>query len=137
MILLENILKKSLQDFLKTSWSDVFKTSWISLEDVLKMSWKRLEDVLKMSWRRFWKTSWRRVEDSLTKTIIWSSSRLIEDVMKTSSEDEDERRLQDVFIKTNVCWETLLFKSIGKIISGSMPMLEMPHWQYILLYKAS
>ena len=23
---------------------------------------------------------------------------------KTSSEDEDERRLQDVFIKANVCW---------------------------------
>ena len=122
MILLENILKKSLQDFLKTSWSDVFKTSWRRLEDVLKTF---LEDVLKTCWRR------------LTKTIIWSSSRLIEDVMKTSSEDEDERRLQDVFIKTNVCWETLLFKSIGKIISGSMPMLEMPHWQYILLYKAS
>ena len=25
-------------------------------------------------------------------------------LIKTSSEDEDERRLQDVFIKTNVCW---------------------------------
>ena len=24
--------------------------------------------------------------------------------MKTSSEDEDERRLQDVFMKTNVWW---------------------------------
>ena len=38
--------------------------------------------------------------------------------MKTSSEDEDERRLQDVFIKTNVCWVnfiTQLFHSDGSI----------------------
>ena len=34
--------------------------------------------------------------------------------MKTSSEDEDERRLQDVFIKTNVCWD-----SIEEIISDT------------------
>ena len=27
-------------------------------------------------------------------------------VLKTSSKDEDERRLQDVFIKANVCWES-------------------------------
>ena len=33
--------------------------------------------------------------------------------MKTSSEDEDERRLQDVFIKTNVCWAVIkLFKPL-------------------------
>ena len=48
--------------------------------------------------------SWRR----MNKTIIWSSSRGLEDVwprrlfglhqdVKTSSEDEDEKRLQDVF----------------------------------------
>ena len=30
---------------------------------------------------------------------------------KTSSEDEDERRLQDVFIKTNVCWPALFCKA--------------------------
>ena len=30
---------------------------------------------------------------------------VLQDVLKTSSEDEDERRLQDVFIKTNVCWD--------------------------------
>ena len=28
-----------------------------------------------------------------------------QDVLKTSSEDEDERRLLDIFIKTNVSWE--------------------------------
>ena len=51
----------------------------------------------------------------MNKTIIWSSSRGLEDVwprrlfglnqdVKTSSEDEDEKRLQDVFIKANVFW---------------------------------
>ena len=29
-------------------------------------------------------------------------------LIKTSSEDEDERHLQKVFIKTNVCWECIL-----------------------------
>ena len=31
-----------------------------------------------------------------------------------SSEDEDERRLQDVFIKTNVCWDVTLEEQIDK-----------------------
>ena len=43
------------------------------------MSWRRLEDVLK--------TSWRRLEDVWPRRIYWSSSRLLEDVLKTSSED--------------------------------------------------
>ena len=34
-----------------------------------------------------------------------SWSRHLEDVLKTPSENEDERHLQEVFIKTNVCWE--------------------------------
>ena len=58
-----------------------------------------------MSWRRFCKTSWRRLEDVWPRRIYWSWSRRLEDVLKTSSEDEDQRRLQDVFIKTNVCWD--------------------------------
>ena len=29
---------------------------------------------------------------------------LDQEVLKTSSEDEDRKRLQDVFIKTNDCW---------------------------------
>ena len=36
--------------------------------------------------------------------IYSSSSRRLEEVLKVSFEDEDGRRLQDVFIKTNVCW---------------------------------
>ena len=39
--------------------------------------------------------------------IYSSSLRLLEDVLKTSFEDEDERHLEDVFIKTNVCWDNI------------------------------
>ena len=89
----------------------------IRLQNILKAS---LQDVLKMSSRRFCrlledalKTSWRRLEDVLARRIYWSRSRRLEDALKTSSEDEWlrwiyspwSRCLQDVFIKTNVCWE--------------------------------
>ena len=95
MISIENVLKTSCQDVkifwsgLQLSWrrlKDVLKTF---LQDVLKTSWKRLEDVSKTSWRR------------MTKMNI-----LV--LIKTSSEDvwliysSWSRRLQDVFIKTNV-----------------------------------
>ena len=104
------------------TWGYVFKTSWrcledifaICLEDVLKTSWKcledvfarSLEDVLKTSWKCLGKTSWRHMTKinifALIKTssedIIYSSSaRRLEDVLMMFSEDEDERRLQDVF----------------------------------------
>ena len=98
MIRLENILKISLQDVFKTFLQDVLNTSRKRLEDVwprrIYWSWPiRLEDV-------FWrckakanifvliKTSWRRLED-----VFWRWRR------KTPS-----RRLQEVLIKTNVCW---------------------------------
>ena len=133
-----NVLKASLQYVLKMSWrrlEEVFKTSWRRLEDVLKTFWRRLEDVLarrlegvlKMSRKRFCKKSWRRLEDVLPRRIYWSWSRRLEDVfwkpmtkvnifvfIKTSSEDEDERRLQDVFIKTNVCWVCSTFHHLCK-----------------------
>ena len=117
MIRLQNILKASLQDVLKMSWRRFCKTSWRRLEnvlktswqDVLKTSWKRLEDVLKTYGQDEYigldqdvlKTS---SEDVRLRRTYSSWSRHLEDVFKTSSEDEDERRLQDVFIKTNVCW---------------------------------
>ena len=86
MIRLQNILKASLQDVLKMSWRRFCKTSWRHLENVLKTSW---QDVLKMSWRRLenvLKTSWRRMAKANILVLI-----------KTSSEDEDEMGLQDVF----------------------------------------
>ena len=124
MVCLENVLKISLQEVLKVSWrhlEDVFKTSWRRLEDALKRSWRCFEDVFKTSWRCLedvfarsledvLKTSWKRLEDVWPKRIYWSWPRCLEDVfwrrkakanifvfIKTSSEDEDERCLQEVF----------------------------------------
>ena len=129
------VLKMSWRHLCKTSWrllEDVFKTSWRSLEDVLKTFLQYVlrtywQDVLKMSWRRFCKTSWRRLGKAswrglenvlktygqdenigLDQDVFWRrmSKANIFVLIKTSSEDEDERCLQDVFIKTNVCWGT-------------------------------
>ena len=66
--------------------------------------------ILKTSWRYLCKTSWRRLEDGLKTS--WQAWRCYQNVLKTSSEDVTlrrtysswSRRLQDVFIKTNVCW---------------------------------
>ena len=107
MIRLESVLKTSLQDVLKMSWrrlEDFLETSWRRLENVLKTPWRRLEDVLKTSWKRF--------EDVLKTYSQDEYIGLDQDVLKTSSEDVRlrrtysswSRRLQDVFIKTNVCW---------------------------------
>ena len=118
---------RRLEDVLKTFWrrsedvltrhlEDVSKTFWRCLEDVLRTSWKGLEDVMARRLEYILKTSWRRLEDVWRRWICWSWPRSLEDVFKTSSkdlwlrriyssEDKDKRRLQDFFIKTNVCWE--------------------------------
>ena len=106
MIRLQNILKASLQDVLKMSWRRFCKTSWRRLENVLKTSW---QDVLKTSWKRLedvLKTYSQDEYIGLNQDVFWSrmTKANIFVLIKTSSEDEDERRLQDVFIKTNVCW---------------------------------
>ena len=99
---------------------DIFKMSWRHFEDVLKTPSRRLEDVLKTSWRRLegvLKTSWR---------LAYGQDEYIDldqDVLKISSEDvwlrriysSWSRRLEDVFIKTNVCWEVNL--KIGPLLS--------------------
>ena len=78
---------RRLEDVLKTFLSDVLKTFWKCLENVLKMYGqdenrpRRLKDVF-----------WRR----MTKANLY--------VLKTSSEDEDERRLQDVFKMSSSRW---------------------------------
>ena len=122
---LEDVLKMSSRRFCKTPWrrfedilarrpESVLKTPWRRFEDVLKVSWRRLEDVLKMFRRCLW-PRWTRPmaktnilvlktssEDVWLRQIYSSWSRRLEDVFKTSSEGEDERNLQDVFMKTNV-----------------------------------
>ena len=98
MIRLENVLKISLHDVLKTSWrclegvsQDVLKTFWKRLQNVLKTSWKRLEDVLK--------TYSQDECIGLDQDVFWrrKAKANIFVLIKTSSEDEDEKRLQDVF----------------------------------------
>ena len=103
MIRPENVLKVSLQDVLKMSWRHFRKTSFRRLEKVLKTPWRRIAktNILVLT-----KTS---SEDVRLRRTHSSWSRRLEDVFKTSSEDEEERRLQDVFIKTNLCWVTIIF----------------------------
>ena len=83
----------------------------------LKTFWRGLENVLKVSWRRFCKTPWRSFENVLKTPWRRMAKTNILVLMKTSSEnvqlrriysswlrcleEEDERLLQDVFIKTN------------------------------------
>ena len=108
MIRIENVLKTSLQDLLKLSWrrlENVLKMFWRCLEDIFPRRLenflaKRLEDVwktflqdvlLKMFSRRLGMMSWRHLEDVL-KTYPDEYISLDQDVLKTSSEGEDERR---------------------------------------------
>ena len=109
----EDVLK-AFSKCLKTSWrclEDVFARS---LEDALKTSWKCLEELLKMDNQEEYidldqdvlKTSYK---DVWVRQIYSSWSRRLEGVLKTSSEDENKRSLEDVFIKTNVCWDIITF----------------------------
>ena len=75
MISLENILNTSLQEVLKTSWRRMTMTNILVL---IKTSWKRLKTSSEGVWVRRIYSSW---------------SRRLQDVLKTSSEDEDERRV--------------------------------------------
>ena len=100
---LEDVLKMSWRRFPKTSWRSLKNVPKTLLQDVLKTSWKRLEDV----WPRRIHWSWPRRLENVSKTSsenVWLRWISLENVLKTSSGDENERRLQDVFIKTDVCW---------------------------------
>ena len=99
-----------LQDVLKTSSRHVLETSSASLQRHNFLSSRTsCKYVFKMSWRRLWrrmaktnilvliKTSWRRLED-----VFW---RHLQDVFWRRRRKTSSRRLQDVLIKTNACWE--------------------------------
>ena len=62
----------------------------------------RLENILKIFLQGVLKTSWRCLEDVFARRL----EAVLKTFLKTSSEDEDDRRLQDIFIKTNVCWKS-------------------------------
>ena len=112
MVRLEDVWKMSWRRFSRRL-EDILKTSWRRFEDVFETSWRRLEDVLKTFLQDVLKTSWKRLEDVLKTYSQDEYIGLDQDVLKTSSEDvrlrrtysswsrrledEDERRLQDVF----------------------------------------
>ena len=97
---LKDVLARRLEDVLKTFLQDVLKRSWKLLEDVWKTNGqdgyigidqpRRLEGVLKAS-----------SEDVSLRRTYSSLSRPLEDSFKTSSEDKDERRLQDFFKRSS------------------------------------
>ena len=123
---LEDVLKiywrrfwRRLEDVLKTSWIGLGKTSWRCLEDAFA---GRLEEIFKTSWRRLktygqakyicldqdvLKTSWDVFRRRMTKAnifvLIKTSSRHLQDVFWRWRWKTSLRRLQDIFIKTNVC----------------------------------
>ena len=106
-------LWRCFEDVMKMSWhlQNVLKTSWRCLEDVFARGLeddlaRRLEDVLKTSWRHLEDILARRItktnililtktssEDLRLKRTYSSWWTRLEEVLKTSSEDEDERRL--------------------------------------------
>ena len=103
---------------------------------------------MKTSWRHLCKTSWRCLEDIL-KTSYGQDEyvRLDQDVWKTSSED-DERHLQDVFIKMDVCWDVMNIYSYSFIKTFKDDSIRRTFFQgkqnplhflrsYIMLYKIS
>ena len=92
------ILTVSLKNVLCTSQRRAKKFyRMIRLEDVLwkrlgKTSWRNLEDVLKMPWRRLQEGRLRPIYSSWPWHL----------------EDENEVRLQDVLIKTNIIWDGII-----------------------------
>ena len=97
---------RSIYDTLARHLKDVFRTSSKTFWRLLRTF---LQDVLKTSWRCTTKantfglirTSLRHLEDVfwrlIGKQIYLSCSRLLEDALKTFSEDEDGRHLLNVF----------------------------------------
>ena len=80
-----------LENVLKTSWRDQFPlrdTSWTHLENVLKTFWRGLQDVLT-------RANFARCQDVVKMRDQVEHIRT--DLFKTSSEDKEGQRFQDVF----------------------------------------
>ena len=131
MIRAENVLKISSRHFCYTLWGcfedvfDVLKISSKRFQDVFKTSSRRLEDVLKTLLQDILKTSWKRLQDVWPKRINSSWSKRLPDVswrgitmvnifvlIKTFLRRLLITKMKDVFIKTNVCWEMCIQKSV-------------------------
>ena len=136
MIRLENVLKISFPDVSKILWRRFRKMSWRRLQNILKTFW---QDVLKTFWRCL-EISWRRLEEVWPRRIYCSWPRRLKYLLKMSSEDvrltwtysswsrrleedEDERRLQDVF-KTSSSRRMFA----GLIVTVSFSFLRLCFW---------
>ena len=97
-ICLKEIFPRRLKDVLKTLCQDALEMSWRRLQEVFKTFSRRfedalktfLQDVLKTSWRRLenvLKTFWKHLEGVSPKPVHSLWLKLLEDVLKTSSED--------------------------------------------------
>ena len=132
MIRLENVLKISLQDVFARYLEDIFARRlddvlanfvmmpWRRLEDVFKTCLRRLEDVLKTYGQDEYigldqDVFWRHMTKANLFVLIKTSWKRLEDVFWRRRRQASSRRLQDVFIKTNV-WCEYLWSYI-KIIS--------------------
>ena len=117
------------QDVFKTSWrrlqcnTSSSKTSWRRLQDVIKtylqyVFLKRLQVVFKTSLRRLprplqdvFKTSSRRVCKTSYNYVFKTSSRLL-GRQKNVTLKTSWRRLQYVFTKANLCWESIFLSLV-------------------------
>ena len=95
------------EDVFKTSCRLVLKTSWRCLEDIFG---RRLEDVLKTYDQDEYiglgqDVFWRLMTEANMFDLIKTSWRRLLGVSWGRRQKTPSRRLQDVFIKTNVWWE--------------------------------
>ena len=149
---------KRLEDIFAGSLEDALKTSWRRLQNVLKMSWRHLEDVLKTYGQEKYigldqdvlKTSsedvfWRRRAKANIFVLIKTSWRCLQDVFWRRKRKTSSRRLQEVFIKTNVCWyyfwwnrifnEQITLGSEAIILDERRIQIPAKHLQWSVLQK--
>ena len=102
-----------LEDVLAIRLEEVLKMSWRCLQNVLKTSWRRLENILKTSWRHMikriilvlTKTFWRSLEDLYWRRITKANIYVL---IKTPWKRPLKTKTEDVFIKTDICWVTIV-----------------------------
>ena len=112
---LEDVLERHLEKVLKMSSRWFSKTFWIRLRKMSRRCFEK--NVLKTSWRHMTRTNILVLDALKTSSeyvrVRWtclSWSRRLEDVLWRQRWKTFSRRLQDVFIKTNVCWEVQVIK---------------------------
>ena len=107
MIRLENSFARRFEDVLKAYWGRIQNILKTSLRHLSKTSWRCLEGVFARRLENVLKRSWRRMVKTNLLVLIKTSWRRLENVLRGRRRKTSSRRLQDNFIKTNVCWDML------------------------------